>query len=440
MKQEKIRGIYENGMVHWYRQKGCDWEEDKDFLCSVLENTVKQFKTSVEFLCNVDEKMPMWLLRDRDIALITPLVGAEITKTIVGKDMVDAITRRNEQILNSRSNQQEWKQNMIYDFLQKSTPSVIAKQLNNYVIGQDELTAAVAEFLYYHAMRLANPQLPQRPLLITGPSGSGKTEVWRAVQAIYPNTFKIKIVNGARITQEGWKGNTKTLSFVDEDLADGGIFIIDEFDKLATPQYSSGGDNVSERIQSELLKLLEGEELFFAANKRGRFSSTEVTSKSMGFVLIGAFDKLLHEQERPRYAIGFGRTIAMQPQLNSTKLSDEDLIEFGVIPELVGRISKKCTAKTLSDDDYIKIIKNSNSRVSKLLDVLRQYGAHVEGFISDNEILQLIQTSKSNRTGVRWVSAQIEERILMQINEQGLKMLTHGQQTQQEKCDDSFAF
>lgn len=427
-KQERIRGILENGLVTWYKENGYNWTKNTSFVSTQLEAQIRKLNNSMEFTCMIDDSLPFWFITESDVIKMSTISSFEHTKTIIGRDF-----EREKRIPKSIESNPSYKdyygfgdesdtvgESPTKKFLNEQTPAKIATKLNEYVLGQEELTKATADFLYYHAMRLENPQLSPRPILISGPSGSGKTEVWRVVQELYGDVFKIKIVNGARITQEGWKGNTKALSFINEDLADGGILVVDEFDKLATPQYSSGGDNVAGRIQSEFLKLLEGEEVFFAADKRGRMSSVEVTSKTMGFVLVGAFDELLQNQETQPKAVGFGRTSEPHQLNKQICLTDENLIEFGVLPELIGRVAQKCTTRNLSAEDYLRIIKNDNSRVSKLLSVLKRYDANIESVISDDEILRLVQTSKVNRTGVRWVSSQVENLLLQQIYNNGI--------------------
>ena len=313
-KQETIRGILEKGLVTWY-SKNYDgvWTIDRGFVSTFLDEKVRRIGMAVEFRCSIDRDSPYCCIIESDIAYMDVLSESEKQKTMNDKKSADdyqwkkAIEQEKEKG-DEQSFGLDIKSRRLEKFLNNNSPASIAQKLNEYVLGQEELTKSVSDFLYYHALRLKNPSLPQRPLLIAGPSGSGKTEVWRIARTLYGHIFKIKIVNGAKITQDGWKGNTKTLTFVDSNMADGGILVVDEFDKLAAPQYSSGGDNVADRIQSEFLKLLEGEEVFFANdNKSGRSTQVEVTSKTMGFVLVGAFDKLLQEKECTKTAIGFGK-------------------------------------------------------------------------------------------------------------------------------------
>lgn len=303
-------------------------------------------------------------------------------------------------------------------FLKHNTPMQIEQALNERVIGQPELTKAVADFLYFHALRQLHPDLPQRPLLIAGPSGSGKTEVWRAASKLYDNLFPIKIIDGSNISCEGWSGNYKIDTYLNTVFAHGGILVVDEFDKLAKPKHSSSGDNVAHDVQAEFLKLVEGE--YHITEKR---KQTSMTTKMMGFVLVGAFESLWAQKEQPKAApqIGFcfdapQETAKAAPAV----LTDEDFIAYGILPELIGRVAMKCATKPLNDEAYWNIIRGPHSRVAAIEQVLLQYGTKVSDVISPEELRQMVATSKSNRTGVRWVSAQVENRLLEAIHEHGL--------------------
>ena len=126
-------------------------------------------------------------------------------------------------------------------FLREHSPASIARLLNAHVMGQEAMTAAVADFLYYHGLRFLHPQLPPRPLLVTGPSGCGKTEVWRKVSELFGHIFPVKIIDGSNLSCDGWAGNFKVSTFLDAKMVEGGILVVDEFDKLVKPKYSTKG-------------------------------------------------------------------------------------------------------------------------------------------------------------------------------------------------------
>lgn len=305
-------------------------------------------------------------------------------------------------------------------FLQENAPAQIEAELNKRVIGQPQLVKGVADFLYYHALRQVHPQLPQRPLLISGPSGSGKTEVWRVASKLYGHIFPIQIIDGSALTCDGWAGSQKLSTFITPQMADGGIVVVDEFDKLTVPRISSSGNNVSREMQSEFLKLIEGE--FHIIQNR---KDTGLTSQAMGFVMVGAFESMRGQKTAPAPKvvgpIGFcplpQQEAATQVPAAAVELTDEDFIRYGIMPEIVGRIASKCATAPLSQEACLGIIRGPYSRVAVLADVLKGYGVEESELISDEEILSLLRTARSNQTGFRWVSAQVENRMLERIRQ-----------------------
>lgn len=308
------------------------------------------------------------------------------------------------------------------DFLSKYTVSSIENELSEYIIGQPNLIKHAAMYLYYHVLRQVETDLPPRPLLISGPSGSGKTEVWRTIRKLYSDYIDIEIIDGSTITQEGWSGNRKLSSYL-MSTQDGAILIIDEFDKLATPNHSSHGDNVAQRIQYEFLKILEGEYYtkdLKSKNKKEPLdiisllsddnSEKDVDVKTLGIVLVGAFEGIRENKENVNN-IGFLKNV-VDTYEHLVDITDEDLIDFGVVPELVGRLSDRCTTNKLTPEDYVNIIKNKHSKVTILSDKLYELGLCVDDIINDDMISKLASSSEVEKLGVRWVSTQIENKLL----------------------------
>lgn len=342
------------------------------------------------------------------------------------------------------------------EFLGKYTIPMIQDEIKKYIIGQDELVEHVSTYIYYHALRQIRPTLYPRPFLIAGPSGSGKTEAFRVVKNVFKDYFNVEIVDGTTITQEGWKGMRK-LSALLGSLSNGYILVIDEFDKLAKPAYDSGNNNVSEHIQAEFLKLLEGEyytkDLQTDTSRRTRKEvAIDYDTRSLGIVLVGAFEAIRSKKENPPARIGFisskeepahekeltverDRTHSRRIKATKTvdekaskapvsteqnkaiEITDEDLIAYGVITELVGRISDKCTTNKLTVEQYIQIVKNENSKVSQLMKELEQLGVETDELLDDDLISTLVEKSQTNLLGVRWVSSQIENLLLKQLCE-----------------------
>ena len=299
-------------------------------------------------------------------------------------------------------------------FLNNHTPATIEAELSEYVIGQQDLVRSVADFVYYHVMRRMHPELPVRNLLVAGGSGTGKTEVFRWVSKLYGDTIRVKVVDGSRLSKDGWSGSYKMVDMMSQDLD---ILVLDEADKLCKPSFSSGGTNVSEEMQSEMLKLLEGE--YEVVDRRFK---VKYTIENLSIALVGAFESIREEKRKKmnRRTIGFS-TGTIEKQDDPTRISDEDLIRFGMMPEVVGRIAMKVNTRDLTDDDYLAIIRSPHSRVATLLQVLEDYGVASKDVLADEEIKEMIATSRTNHTGVRWVSAQVESKILEAIRSQGVK-------------------
>lgn len=307
-------------------------------------------------------------------------------------------------------------------FLNNHTPETIEAELSEYVIGQQELVRAVADFVYYHVMRRMHPELPVRNLLIAGGSGTGKTEVFRWVSKLYGDVIRVKVVDGSRLSKDGWSGSYKMVDMLSQDLD---ILVLDEADKLCKPSFSSGGNNVSEEMQSELLKLLEGE--YEVVDRRFK---TKYTIDNLSVAMVGAFESIRQEKREQlnKRIIGFStgtveklEDSARNLDGNQERLSDEDLISFGMMPEVVGRIAMKVNTNDLTEEDYLAIIHSPHGRVATLLQVLEGYGVASAEAVSDEVIKELIATSQTNHTGFRWVSAQVESRILEVIRNQGVK-------------------
>ena len=147
----------------------------------------------------------------------------------------------------------------------------------------------------------------KRNVLFSGPTGCGKTEIWRVLSQLYPN---IQIVDGTMLTMEGWSGAFKLRDIfanMSREQAESAIVVIDEFDKLCEPKYGSGGNNYSAAMKNELLKMIEGNKVFFPEDK-GKVAMEFDTSK-ISFVFCGSFETLITRKREINSSIGFGKSI-----------------------------------------------------------------------------------------------------------------------------------
>lgn len=315
-------------------------------------------------------------------------------------------------------------------FLSTYTIPMIQEDLQQYIIGQDDLIKQTSIFIYYHMLRQSQPELNMRPLLIAGPSGSGKTEIWRVAKKLYSNYLDIAIVDGSTITQEGWSGQRK-LSSILQSLNRATILVVDEFDKLASPSYSKMRDNVSHHIQAEFLKLLEGD--YTTEGLRDEDDKLQYDPSTLGIVMVGAFERVREEKEHENnHSVGFIQRKTEQYD-EIVPITDEDLIEFGVLPEIVGRISAKCTTNKLDAQQYLSIIRNQYSNVNVMIKELERLGIDATKAVNDDKIIELAERSQANMTGVRWVSAQIESELLELLVNADLRPKFNKATNQQEK-------
>lgn len=309
--------------------------------------------------------------------------------------------------------QEEEKSRNIQKFLNSHPPSLIEAELNEYIIDQPSLTKNVADFLYYQALRYKYPDLHSRPLLICGPSGSGKTEVWRVAKKLYSEVFKIIFINAANITSDGWSGSNKLVNYLTRSASDS-ILIFDEFDKLCEARYSVGGVNVSADLQSEFLKVIEEKE--YAVRTKNEI---EYIIKNLGIVFVGAFESIREEKTQPvSQSIGFASEKPQKPKYRG--ITRNDLFEYGVISELLGRISVICNTHPMTKEQCFNIVRNSKSRLSVIADLLNEHGIDAWKDLSDDVIMKMIQSSDIGKFGVRSVLSKIETIMLSLIHEKGL--------------------
>ena len=306
----------------------------------------------------------------------------------------------------------EERKKIIDHFLITQNPKSIEKELNKYIIGQPLLKRRVADFVYYQVMRCKHRELPARPLLICGPSGSGKTEIWRTVKKLYGNIIRITICDATKISSEGWSGNYKISDYLNPSM-NNGILVVDEFDKLAKPRFNSQGENVSVNLQSEFLKMIEHDTV---VNQRN--PSVQYTLRGLSTVFIGAFESIRVKKDADTaQKIGF---VSQEEQQRSREITEEDLREYGVLNELLGRISAICNTNPIAEEDCLKIIHNSNSRIGTVSKVLSQYSIDPWKNLSDNSILEIIRSADIDKMGVRSVLTKIENIMMDSVYNVGL--------------------
>lgn len=277
-------------------------------------------------------------------------------------------------------------------------PQDIYNYLNTRIHKQEEAKKA-ATMLVWKALRGIKENV-----LFIGPSGCGKTEIFRQLMAIFP--AMIEIVDASQITNEGWKGDTKWRTVLSSPLYRSSghkICVLDEFDKLVQPKYSNG-ENVSQTIMSEALKLIEGTYV----NCEDNNTKYQVDTRHISFVFLGAFSNKAQEiaTKNSKSSIGFGATGEVaEPYFR--ELMADDIIEFGVMPEFMGRIQTIVNLSPMQQSDYIEILaKDAHGPIERLE---HDYGVNLS--ISEETRLRIAQNAYKSGLGVRGMENQIRNLI-----------------------------
>ena len=239
------------------------------------------------------------------------------------------------------------------------TPQDIMKGLEKNVIHQDEACKKVSIMMYQHL------QGHRFVGLLAGPTGSGKSYIAESLKEMFPDLVYIRDVSN--VTCDGWKGAKKVSSLfrgVKNPTAYNGkiypILFLDECDKMFSPKFSSGGENVSDSVQSEFLTVIHGgqievkeENTDFAVGESKRV----VDTSRMSFLFAGAFEKtaLSIAEEEAGATIGFGAT-GRNFSSYDRELTMEDIKEAGCTTELCGRINKLVCLNKFEEHDFREML------------------------------------------------------------------------------------
>ncbi len=245
----------------------------------------------------------------------------------------------------------------------------LQEKVNSKVVGQEKAVKKITTAIYKHVLRKYAQMLDieietNSNLLLAGSSGSGKTYIVR--EAAKASQLPYIELNAKSISQEGWHGK----SFIDQlknnldptnPLWPGTIIFIDEFDKLCMPNYSSGGDDVNQHLQHSLLKYIEGMPIYL-------FGVDHDTSQFL-FVFGGAFSTLTNKKE-PKANIGFNKHAHKEEE--DTHFYQE-LIKFGMIPELAGRIRSVSVLNKFDKKMYKQVYNNEHFILNKWLELFKHF-------------------------------------------------------------------
>lgn len=317
----------------------------------------------------------------------------------------------------------------VLDSLKILKPSEIKRELDRFIVGQEDAKRALSVAAYSHLKRVGNVEqesVKKSNLLFVGPSGSGKTFMLQKLAECL--NVPLYIGDATRLTEAGYIGddvhslvqNLYYASGKDKEKTERGIIFIDEFDKLSINNNREGRKDVSHKpVQEGLLKMIEDTEV--AISSGGGFAAiggfagdppVRISTKNILFIFGGAFvglEKSTINEGKQEKVIGFN---AVQSKAESKGLiTHSDLIEYGFIPELIGRISLIAELKKLSKEQMKKVLLDvEGSPVSHYKKWFLEEGIVLE--FDEGAVDYIIDQAEDDKIGVRGLKAVIEKGLL----------------------------
>lgn len=325
------------------------------------------------------------------------------------------------------------------DILAKNKPHIIKEYLDEYIINQDRAKKILSVAVYNHYKRMkygfdheGEAGIEKSNVIMLGPSGCGKTALLSNLSRLLDVPFAV--TDASSLTEAGFVGadvevavrNLYYAADKDRGKAEHGIIYLDEFDKIARKSGANNSitaDPGHEGVQQSLLKMLEGSVVEFAARgqrKHPEAPTIKVDTKNILFIVGGAFvgiEKIIEKRLKQAEAnIGFGAQVQGKddkPKFNELihKVRPEDLMEYGIIPEIVGRLPIICTLESLDEDALLRVLTEPKNAPVKQYEKLLSID-NVELDFKEAALRAVAKKAIERKTGARSLRSIIEDTML----------------------------
>jgi ATP-dependent Clp protease ATP-binding subunit ClpX len=314
------------------------------------------------------------------------------------------------------------------------TPKELDAFLGDYIIGQERARKLLSVAVYNHYKRIFkvhgitddDTEIAKSNVLLIGPTGSGKTLMAQTIARVL--NVPIAIADATSLTEAGYVGEdvenilTKLLQAADGDVerAEQGIVFIDEVDKISrmSENRSITRDVSGEGVQQALLKIIEGSKVNIPP-KGGRKHPNQdfivIDTSNILFICGGAFDGLseILKKKQGQNVLGFGqeKKSKAEREITYAMVEPDDLVNYGLIPELVGRLPIIASLNEITQEDMVRILKEPKNSLIKQYKKLFSID-DVELTFEEDALLAIAQKAIKRKTGARGLRAILEETMI----------------------------